>query len=342
MKVFGLLIFVLFSCLSCKDKRTNVNGNDLWIDCLEWNFGDVSNDDMLFHSYEIYNPTSRSCTITNIIASCECTSFFIKDSIIKSKNETTLDVELNTKGLKGEFIRDIYLFTSLRESPYLLYLSGNIPLSKEEIKRKYRIKLFDNIYSNVSSLYIGNVYQNKIVMSELEIVNTSCKSCSIEFELKDNSNYVSIVAPDSLYPFKPEKIVITYDGNKNKEGIWGVDSTKLILRRLKQKYVIDCNALMVPFPLVKSQERTRMFVQEKNFFSGSEIRIGLKNVGNSDLRIYKIKSSNNIDIIEYDSIILPQEEKYIICKYVGDSCNKDGNIEILSNDDINPVLKLEF
>ena len=340
MKRTFLLFIILLSCLSCKDKRANLSDSDLWIDYPEWHWGNVTDDAELFHSFEIYNPTLQSCTITNIIASCGCTSYQIHDSIIKPKHTTMLDVKLNPKGLKGEFIRDIYLFTSLREKPYELYLSANIPLTKDEIKHRYRIKLCDKIYSNISSIYIGNVYQNKIITREIELVNTSDKSYPLKCELMGKQNYISIVAPDSLHPFKPEKVTVIYDGNKNESNIWGLDSSKVILKCLNQKRIIDCNAIMVPFPLVKSPKRIRMFVQKDILSSANKIKVRLKNVGNDNLRIYKIRTSDNIDVIKYDSIILPQEEKFMICKYKDNLGNKI--VEILTNDDTNPVLKLEL
>lgn len=342
MKVLFFLLAILFSCFSCKDKRTAVDNSDLLIDYPEWNFGNISDSSELFHSFEIYNPTLQSCTIRNIITSCGCTSYQINDSIIKSKSKTTLTVNLNPKGLRGEFIRDIHLFTSLRELPYVLYLSANIALTKNEIKREYRFKLCENVYSNISSIYFGNVYQNKIVTKFFSIVNISNTSYPIKCELIGGNSYISIAAPDSLHPFKPEKVMVTYNGNKNELNFWGIDSSKVVLNCLDFKRAIDCNAVMIPFPLRTSSKRVRMFIQKEILLSNNIIKIKLKNVGNSSLYIYKIRSSNNINIINYDSIIDVQKESFIVCKYKENLCNNNGFIEILTNDDTTPVLKLEL
>lgn len=335
MKVVVIFVLLL-SCLSCKDKRV-VDADNLYIENADWDFGDVHNDSMLFHAFKLQNPTCDTCVINHIITSCGCTSYQLSKDTLFPGEMSLLEVQLNPKGLTGNFIRDISVVTSLREEPYTMTLSACIPLTKEVVKRKYRTKICDNLYANTPNIYIGNVYKDKLVSGELEIVNTSDKNQSLKC-MFPKKPYVQIVAPEILEPYKPENVTVIYDGSQIGES-WGIDSTNIFLAFNDQKGKIECSAMIIPFPLEKSQKMPRMFIASKiSYNKGLESKIEIQNIGNSDLHIMALRYSANIENIKYDSIIPPKTIGILFLRHKK-LCDEE-KIEMLTNDLTVPIMSL--
>jgi hypothetical protein len=341
MKLVLIVIFLL-SCFSCKDKRVILNNTNLFIENADWNFGNVQSDTIVEHTFVIENPTKQVCVINNIITSCGCTNYDLSQDTIQSGEKVYLEVRLNLKGLTGYITRDVSIFASLDEKPCVITLSAYIPLSETVIKREFRTLLSKKIRANSSFLYVGNVFNNQKITGDLLIVNTSDTPLILDYALIPKRKYIQIIGPDTLFPFRPEKVIAIYDGTQTGK-YCGTDSTKIQINDTEQNCLINIDATIVPIPYMKSEKNPRIFIPSKivSFDNKNIGKIRIKNIGNADLRIIDVNCSRNIHISMEDSLIAPNSAGYI--KIMSrNRLRKDEIIEVLTNDVFMPIIILEL
>lgn len=326
MKYITYLIIVL-SCLSCGDRRGFLKS--LHIENSDWDFGTVKANAKMRHTFIIENPTNQKCVIKSILVSCGCTNYTLEKDTLYPKDKCKLNVLLTTPNTAGYFTRDLSIYSTISEEPNVITLNGYIPVSKEYVRRNYRTKLQDGLYTKTEVIYMGNLYKNRQVNDIIELVNTTNTIIDINnISVKPNDKWIEIVGIKKLEPWKPEQLTVICDGSKTRD-LWGEKDFYIYIG----KKSIKCVVTLIPMDFVnKKKSKARIFVPSGNDYNKIEIR----NVGNDDLYLFKVHAINKSQISIRDSVIHTNQSGYIdVCKKI-----ENDTLEILSNDAMNPVIRI--
>jgi len=97
------------------------------LDIVDYDFGQIESGKKYYCKFIITNKGERNLIIRKINTSCSCITILYKDKLIKSQENTILEVELDTSGKKGKILKAIYLTTNDPENPNItLMLKGVI------------------------------------------------------------------------------------------------------------------------------------------------------------------------------------------------------------------------
>ena len=318
-------IIIILSCLSCGDKRGSEKG--LYIENADWDFGSTDANTKLEHTFIIENPTDHKCIITSIIASCGCTNYTLEKDTLLPNDKCNLRVLLTTPSVTGYFMRDINIYSTMSEEPNLITLNGYIPVSREYIRRNYRVKLHEGIYSKSNVVYMGNLYKDKQISNKFELVNTTNTPVHIKISIKPNIKWAEIVGPTQLDPWKPELFTIICDGS-NVDNEWGEKEFGIYVGDNSVK----CLVTIIPMNFVnRKKSKARVFIPNTN-----NENVEIRNVGTEDLLILKVQSIKKSDITISDSVIHTKKSGFInIEKMV-----INDTVEILTNDAQNPIVRI--
>lgn len=334
MHIFYIIILCVITFCGCSQDKGN---NHFFVDTENHDFGTLGiNDTCVKHSFVITNNTKDTCFIRKIDKSCGCTSVKYPYQIAPYK-KGKIDVTMDTRGYTGHIFRDLYIYTSLSDTPICITMSAYIPMPIEAMKLKYNHKLFADIATNTSFLNVGNVFQDSGGYGTFEIVNFSKKEIFVDFQI--NSDVASIYSENKLRPLEPTKVHILYDNNFKH---WGVDTLTINIVSSNNKGSIKCVAKFIPLPTFKkNKEAPRGYLPSKKIIAtGKTVKdFKVHNVGARKLRILDYKSSANIHILQVDTIISPS--KIGTVKFSTENKGK-GFIDILTNDPYSPIYNLSI
>lgn len=319
------LIFLILSCLSCGDKKGNEKG--LYIKNADWDFGSTNANIEMEHTFVLENPTEQKCIITKIIASCGCTNYKLEKDTLQPKDRCNLKVVLTTPSVSGNFMRDISIYSTISEEPNIITLNGYIPVSKKYVKNNFRVKLQEGIYAKTNVVYMGNLYKDKQLNKDIELVNVTNKRIPITLSISPSLKWTEIVGPKQLEPWKPELFKLICDGSLVDKD-WGEKTFEIIFGNNRIKCVVN----LIPMCFVnRKNNKARVYIASSN-----NEKIEIRNVGIEELNILKVKTIKNSGFVIKDSTIHAQNNGFINIKnrVINDT------IEILTNDTQNPLVRI--
>ena len=338
MRELLFLIMVIFSCLSCTDKRSAIC--ELNIENADWDFGNVDSNASLEHTFILENTSNKVCIIKSIVASCGCTNYSLEKDTLLPNEKCNLNVTLKTPSTVGYFMRDIAVYTSLGKQPYILTLNAYIPLSKELANKLYRKKLTEGLFTKTDEVYLGNLFNNKQQSSQIELVNTSEKEIEISYTIEPHYPWIEIVGPNKLEPWRPEVLNVICDGSKTNDD-WGEKEFQIAIGSGK----IKCSISLIPVEKTKVSKNggARVFIPRSMLAISNgrkeEDSIEIRNLGKADLTILGARSKRNRKCVILDSKISSMKSGYISFSNIGYETQND-TIEILTNDILNPIVNI--
>jgi metal-sulfur cluster biosynthetic enzyme len=90
------------------------------LDYAIFDFGKVKQGEVLKHTFSLKNDSTKNVlNIKNVHTSCGCTASEVKKKILRPQEETSIEVEFNTKGYLGQVKQYIYVHTDNKEQPVL-------------------------------------------------------------------------------------------------------------------------------------------------------------------------------------------------------------------------------
>jgi hypothetical protein len=98
------------------------NADRPYNDKYAWDFGRVKKDQVVKHSFMLGNGSQKTITIKNINTSCGCTASKIDKTVLAPGETTKLEVQLKTKGYKGEVRQYVYVHTDNLDNPILRFI----------------------------------------------------------------------------------------------------------------------------------------------------------------------------------------------------------------------------
>jgi hypothetical protein len=151
MKIFTLLSIVVIFFVSCtqsasskinpsqKNKKKQLSiaqvdqiiNPEMTFDTPEWNFGVITQGDVVEHTYKFVNTGSDPLIITNAKGSCGCTVPEWPKAPVSPGEEGEIYVKYNSAGKKGKQNKKVTLTTNMTPSQQVIYVKGQVNLKQE-------------------------------------------------------------------------------------------------------------------------------------------------------------------------------------------------------------------
>ncbi len=96
------------------------------IDTSQFDFGKINEGDVVNHSFNFKNTGTANLIITDVRASCGCTSPSWPKEIIKPGNSNTIIVKYNSDGRKGKFNKGVTVYCNAYPNTAILKIQGEV------------------------------------------------------------------------------------------------------------------------------------------------------------------------------------------------------------------------
>jgi hypothetical protein len=137
MKTFFLSFFAFFTLLivQAQDGIVPANQSDILFKVVSVDMGEITYMGEAKCEFIFKNISDRPIAITNVRASCGCTSPEWSKEPIRKKKKGSITVTYDTKRI-GKFSKSVYVYTDRSEQPVQLKIKGNV-LRPEEGTSEY-------------------------------------------------------------------------------------------------------------------------------------------------------------------------------------------------------------
>ena len=297
--------------------------------------------------FVLTNNSDEPLLISNVKASCGCTTPSWTKTPIEPKKSGTITVSYNPGGQHGSFLKSITVHTS-QGAPITLQISGevtNTPVKKAE--ETYPVAL-GNYLLKSKDLNFGQLDLSGSKTIRLEVFNNSDKPVTQKIT---PHKYFTVNYNPVVEPKKESVIELTFlAANYNKYGYANGD---LIFHINGQKQIFPYSALIVDdFSKEDSNKKANagkvnINTPEINFGSftaGTGRTLKLSNSGNSVLNIRNIQSSSPWVTLSKTALVINPGEIVEIKVNIDKSKIKssfNSTLSIVSNDPERPLLEVK-
>jgi len=298
-------------------------------------FGKINEiDGRVEYKFEFTNTGSKAIVITNVKASCGCTTPNWSKQPIPAGGKGFVSVVFDPIRRPGAFNKSITVKSNAENSPIILHIKGEVVPKSPTIEEKYRYAM-DNIRLTASSIHFAEIFTDQIKTRTIDFINTSDKPVKITFNEKRTipQHLTFKVEPETVKPGETGKITVTFDASKKNDwdyvydriyvssnGIFNSKNRMTISAVIKEKFTEE---------QIKNPPAIE-FLNGKEYVFGTvkqgeklEYEFKFKNTGTSDLIIRKTKASCGCTAIApQDRVVKPGQESSI--KAVFNTAHKKG------------------
>lgn len=168
-----------------------------------FDFGNVTEGTMATHEFQFVNKGSETIVISNVQASCGCTTPFWTREPIKPGNKGVIKASYNSKGRPGAFTKTITITSNAQSSSKVLTIKG-IVVAKPLISPSSHAK-FEATSFNLGKVVLGKRFE--------KIINvTNDGNAPLSFvAMKSGCNCINSNAlPDEIQPGQKTELKLTY------------------------------------------------------------------------------------------------------------------------------------
>ncbi len=123
-----------FAQTPATDVAPNPNAPDFKFDTETFDFGTVKEGDQATHEFKFKNTGKEPLVITNVQASCGCTTPKWSKEPVKPGAEGTITAVYNSNGRPGAFNKQITVTSNGKVPAKVIYIKGNVePKPKEDL-----------------------------------------------------------------------------------------------------------------------------------------------------------------------------------------------------------------
>lgn len=343
-KIAFVFSLVLCAALSGYAQHTKPNIN---FKTTTYDFGDVNEEKgKVSFTFEFTNNGGQPLVVHNVSASCGCTSPEWSKMPIAPGGKGFVKATFDPANRPGPFNKTITVSSNSADNTTILRIVGKVipkPLTTEDT---YPRQMGD-IRLKAGHIAFTRVAPGASKSENLEIINTSSNPVKIEFENVPSHLSVKVV-PAVVQPGKTANIVADFDATKKNDWGFVVDQIFLTVNgkkdynnnRLSVSATIEEDfSAMTPEQIAKAAKAE---YSEKTFDFGT-IKDGdvakhafvVKNVGQSNLVLRKVKASCGCTAVQPDKTLLaPGESTNITALF--DSKGRPGrqnkSITVITND----------
>jgi hypothetical protein len=300
--------------------------------------------------FVLTNNSNEPLLISNVKASCGCTTPSWTRTPIEPKKSGTITVSYNPNGQRGSFLKSVSVYTNFSTNPFMLQIGGEVtdaPLPKkpEEI---YPVAL-GNYLLKSKELDFGKLDISNSNTIRLEVFNNSDKPVTQKIT---PPKFFTINFSPVIEPKKESIVEITFLAKEYSK--YGYAKGDLVFYIDGKKQVFPYSALILDDfdkwdPNKKSNagklNTNTTEINFGNFSAGTSRTLKLSNSGNSILNIKNIQSSS--------PWVIPSKTTFVINKgeIAEVKVNVDKNkitsamvstLSIVSDDPRNPLFEVKI
>lgn len=280
------LIFALATFAQKPDIKFNEMNHD---------FGTVAEEQgKITHVFEFTNTGTSDLILSNVQASCGCTTPQWSRDPIAPKGTGTITVTYNTTGRPGPFTKTITITSNADKR--VLIIKGNVTPKGKKVEEVYPIVVGD-VRIKTESVNFGDVAYGEKNTEQFSLANTSDKD--IKVSLTGLPKYITTESK-VLKAGEKANISVSFDAAMAKK--WGLVNNKVKLVVTKDKVATEHEIITLASIYEKFSEEQKAnapvvdVVREINVGditvgSKKTVKIAIKNTGKSDLLIRNASSS---------------------------------------------------
>ena len=342
-QIFVLLLLISSSAqyVISQSAKANIKFTDTEHDfgTIEEKLGPVS------YEFIFSNDGSLPLVLSKVQPSCGCTSpEWTREPIMPGKLGS-INVRFNPKGRPGPFTKTITVFSNAENRSVVLKIKGYVKVLNDpftEFRYSIDVLKLENIHASM-----GTVLKGQIKKKVIGIVNAS-PDLLVRVDFGKVPEYIDIkVTPEQLNPGEKGNIEIEYHSNKLDDWDYVIDRLDVLINDVSVPDNIFTVTAVVreDFSKLTADELNKAprisFDTEKIDFGNIQSRqkveneFILENIGETNLKIRKVRASCGCTVAEPTDKIIPPGKSTKI-KTVFDSTGKSGKqkyaITIITND----------
>lgn len=279
-----------------------------------YDFGTVAEEEgKISHVFEFTNTGTSDLILSNVQASCGCTTPQWSRDPLAPKATGTITVTYNTTGRPGPFTKTITVTSNADKQ--VLIIKGTVTPKGQKIEDVYPVVVGD-VRIKSESVNFGDVAAGENKVEKFSLVNMSQKDISVSF---DNLPKYLSAETKSLKPGEKGNISVTFDAVKAKK--WGQtnDKIKLVVGNKKDNTLKEQDVVALANIYEKFTEEQKANAPVVNFLgdiNAGEIIVGdkktaelkIKNTGKSDLFIRNVSCAYSDIKVKAPKKIKPGKE----------------------------------
>jgi hypothetical protein len=319
------------------------------------NFGNIKETNgIVEHTFHFTNSGNDSLVLSNVKASCGCTVPEWNQEIVAPGQLGFIKLKFNPKGIRGNFYKTIRVTSNALNNEIKLYLSGDV--IPEDTSYKYNGPFFQvgNLKFSTIKLSLDTVFDSEIKYDSVLIINVGTKPLSISLQKTNEQIDINLIH-DTIMPQMHEYIKVSYNAiTANAYGDFFDRITVLTNDSLYPKKSFSVHGFVKEdFSMLSAEEikKAPAAVLDKEIIDLGDMKQGdkipfefeLKNAGNNDLSIRKIKPACGCTALTSDVKEVKAGET-VKLQFVFDSTGKTGKqnkkILLIVNDPTHPIFTL--
>ncbi|MDR2466899.1 MAG: DUF1573 domain-containing protein [Prevotellaceae bacterium] len=280
----------------------NINAQEIKFDATTHDFGNISEEmGKAVHSFQFTNTGNKPLVITNVKASCGCTTPKWTKEPVRPGETGEVVAEYRTS--PGSFNKNLTVTTNGSPASVVLYIKGNVSPKPEDLRATYPQTFGKLNARNRRDISFSQVHSRQISAAQyIEVANAGDEPVAISFENVPDYLIVN-AAPAILEPRKKGQITVSVNGAKVK--LFGYHDNSFVVKTgdLKETIrVVDVVAEKMEIPKAANNVEAPKFPAsevEQSFVDMGTVKpksatssFEVKNVGNDELVIKSFTTDN--------------------------------------------------
>ncbi len=264
-------------------------------------FGQINEGDgRVTHVFEFKNEGMAPLTLTNVRASCGCTTPDWTKSPVEPGGKGVINVTYNPNGRPGKFNKTITVTSNAKEPTTKLYISGEVIPKTAKPVEKYKIKM-GNLNVSQNSVNLSDLRKDEkngeVKTSTIQYANNTDKpiKVGVQVSLEDQDFIIPELSLTEVGPNQEGTLNLHINAAGCKT--WGPVSSKVYVivdekKEEANKIVVKTN-IVEDFSILTDEQRKNAPILEVP----TEINLGTINAGAKVSGNLKVKNSGNNSLI---------------------------------------------
>lgn len=307
------------------------------------------------YKFEFTNTSDNPVTITNVRASCGCTTPAWTREPVNSGGKGFITAVYNPRNRPGPFHKTLTVTTSGQNNTIILRIQGKVEPKPRTIEDDYRSVMGD-LRTEYRAINVGKVYNNAPAKKIFKVYNQGDNDLVFQNNI-EAPEYIKIrFEPQTLKPKEKGTIIIDYDSRLNDE-LGFINSQVTIYTnepqpQNKKVFTVyaDQNEYFAPLTSDAAAVAPKLSI-EKRIHDFGKINQGdvvtttypLKNMGKNTLMIRKITSNCDCAVVSFEKKELITGEKIdleVTFNSTGRRGTQQKSVTIYTNDPVTPVQRV--
>ncbi len=202
------LLFIIF--IAAAVNSAQVIGPKISAPETKYDFGTVTQGEMVLHDYIIVNNGDDVLKITRVRASCGCTAAKPEKEELAPGESIKIHVEFNSRGRRGSQRKTIYIYSNDTNAPeFRLKLTGKVemPVNASSVSEGPLLKLEKNQHN------FGKLKEGDVVDVTIRFKNTGSENLLIKDVKSSCGCTAAVLSSRNLKPGEEGELKIEFDSS---------------------------------------------------------------------------------------------------------------------------------